>query len=498
MIVESLPLLSLIIFLPVLGSFFIAMVDKSVSPMNTRYVALWVTGAVFFITVVLSFLFSFENNGFQFVDQLNISKKMGLQYIVGVDVLSLPFVIITAFIFPLSIIASWDREVKNLKFFISLLLILETLILGAFCSLNLLAFYIFFESVLVPICFLAGMNNMESKLNVAFRSVLYTLLGSVFLLVSLLKIFEVMGTFTFTEMLGRPFPYGLEIWLFMGFLISFLTKIPVVPFHTWLPNAYGESSSPISMIVSGAALKLSVYGVLRFLPFLFPQALKEFAPWLQGFFLISFFYTAVAAYTQQYVRRFLGYLSISQMSFALAGVFSLNFIATTGGVFNIFIQSLLFPAAFYITGLLYSRLNTDRIKLYGGVGQVMPQFSVVLFFICLAMAGIPGSGSFIGNFLLVGGLATHTHLAQGIISAVGIFIYGMCLLWLYRRIVFGVITEAMVRGLKDFDKREKRLSIVLICTVFFFGIIPSFPLKFSKAFSLKICDQVKRKDIHES
>lgn len=496
MVLEKIPLLSLIIFLPVLGSFFIAMVDKSVSSMNTRYVGLWVTGTVFFMTVLVAVLFSSEKRGFQFVDQLVIAQKLGLEYLVGVDVLSLPFVILTALIFPLAIIASWDKEIKNLKFFISLFLILETLILGAFCSLNLLAFYIFFESVLVPICFLAGMNNVESKLDVAFRSILYTLLGSVFLLVALLKIFDVTGTFTFTEILGHTFSYDLEIWLFLGFLISFITKVPIVPFHTWLPNAYSESSSPISMIISGAALKLSVYGILRYLLFLFPQALEIFAPWLQGLFLFSFLYTACAAYTQKYVRRFLGYLSISQISFALAGVFSLNLIATTGGIFNIFIHSLLFPAAFYMAGLLYTRLNTDRIKFYGGIGHVMPQFSVTFFFMCLALGGIPGSASFIGNFLMIGGMATHLHLAQGLISAIGFFLYSVCLIWLYRRIVFGVITEAMVRGLKDFEMREKILSVSFICTIFFVGIIPAFPLEFAKAFSVKICDHIKKEEKH--
>jgi NADH-quinone oxidoreductase subunit M len=492
MLVEEIPLLSLIVFLPVLGSFFIAMVDKSVSPMNTRYVGLWVTGTVFFMTVLLALFFSFETVGFQFIDRFIIAQKFGLEYLVGVDVLSLPFVVITALIFPLAIIASWDKEVKNLKFFISLLLILETLILGAFCSLNLLAFYIFFESVLVPICFLAGMNKVESKLDVAFRSVLYTLLGSVFLLVSLLRVFDITGTFTFMEIVEKVFPYEVEVWLFIGFLISFITKVPIIPFHTWLPNAYAESSSSISMIISGAALKLSVYGILRFLPFLFPQVLQVFAPWLQGLFLVSFLYTAFAAYDQKYVRRFLGYLSISQISLALAGIFSLDMIASTGGVFNIFVHSLLFPTAFYIMGLLYTRLNTDRIKFYGGIGQVMPQFSVILFFICLALGGIPGSASFIGNFLLLGGISTKVHISQGAICAFGFFLYGVCLIWLYRRIVFGVITEAMVRGLKDFTVREKTLSISLICLVFFLGIVPAFPLNFAKAFSVKICEQMKR------
>ncbi|OFW76719.1 MAG: hypothetical protein A2977_02425 [Alphaproteobacteria bacterium RIFCSPLOWO2_01_FULL_45_8] len=491
MILAEIPLLSLIIFLPVLGSFFIAMVDKSVSSMNTRYVGLWVTGTVFCMTVLLAILFSFETTGFQFINRLVIAEKLGLEYFVGVDVLSLPFVILTTLIFPLSIVASWDREVKNLKFFISLILILETLILGAFCSLNMLAFYIFFESVLVPICFLAGMTNMESKIDVAFRSVLHTLLGSVFLLVALLKIFDVTGTFTFTEILERTFPYQLEVWLFWGFLISFMTKVPIVPFHTWLPNAYAESSSPISMIVSGAALNLSVYGILRFVLFLFPRALEAFAPWLQGLFLASFLYTAFAAYTQKYVRRFLGYLSISQVSFALAGVFSLSLVATTGGVFNLFIHGLLFPAAFYIMGLLYARLNTDRIKFYGGIGQVMPQFSVALFFVCLALGGIPGSVSFIGNFLMIGGMSTHIHLAEGIISVFGLLVYSICLVWFYRRIIFGMITEAMVRGLKDFDQREKNLSVFLICLMFFVGVFPVFPLDFAKAFSARICDQVK-------
>lgn len=242
MILEEIPLLSLIILLPVLGSFFIAMVDKSVSSMNTRYVGLWVTGTVFLMSLLLVSFFSFEKTEFQFVDRFVISNHLGLEYLVGVDALSLPFVIITTLLFPLAIIASWDKEVKNLKFFISLFLILETLVLGAFCSMNLLAFYIFFESVLIPICFLAGMNNLENKLDIAFRSVLYTLLGSIFLLVALLKIFSITGTFTFTEILLKPFSPDLEVWLFLGFFLSFASKIPIVPFHTWLPNAYGESS----------------------------------------------------------------------------------------------------------------------------------------------------------------------------------------------------------------------------------------------------------------
>lgn len=495
MVLEEIPLLSLIILLPVIGSFFIAMVDKSVSSMNTRYVGLWVTGTVFFLTLLLSLFFSFEKTEFQFVDRLVISQNLGVEYLVGVDALSFPFVILTTLLFPLAIIASWDKEVKNLKFFISLFLILETLILGAFCSLNLLAFYIFFESVLIPICFLAGMNNVESKLDIAFRSVLYTLLGSVFLLVALLKIFSVMGTFTFTEILSKKIPEDLEIWLFLGFLLSFITKIPIVPFHTWLPNAYGESSPPISMIISGAALKLSVYGVVRYLFFLFPRASALFAPWLQVLFFVSFLYTAFAAYTQKYVRRFLGYLSISQISFALTGIFSLNLMAMTGGLFNAFVHSLLFPAAFYLTGLLYVRLNTDRIKFYGGIGHVMPQFSVALFFVCLALIGIPGSASFIGNFLIIGGLSSQFYFLEAALSVFGFFLFGISLIWLYRRVVFGVITEAMVRGLKDFTTREKALSVFFICILFLMGIVPKFPLDFAKVFSAHLYHSMKEEPL---
>lgn len=494
MILEEIPLLSLIILLPVLGSFFIAMVDKSVSSMNTRYVGLWVTGTVFLMSLLLVSFFSFEKTEFQFVDRFVISNHLGLEYLVGVDALSLPFVIITTLLFPLAIIASWDKEVKNLKFFISLFLILETLVLGAFCSMNLLAFYIFFESVLIPICFLAGMNNLENKLDIAFRSVLYTLLGSIFLLVALLKIFSITGTFTFTEILLKPFSPDLEVWLFLGFFLSFASKIPIVPFHTWLPNAYGESSPPISMIISGAVVKLSVYGVLRYLFFLFPYASNLFSPWLQALFFFSFMYAAFAAYTQKYVRRFLGYLSISQASFALAGIFSLNVIAVTGGIFNTIIQCLLFPSAFYLTGLLYIRLNTDRIKFYGGIGQVMPQFSVILFFVSLALIGIPGSASFIGNFLILGGISTHVHLLEGILSGVGFFLFIVSLIWLYRRIVFGVITEAMVRGLKDLNVREKALSVFFVLVLFLGGIMPKFPLEFAKAFSSHLCHFIKKQN----
>ncbi|MFN7662416.1 MAG: NuoM family protein [Alphaproteobacteria bacterium] len=492
MILESIPILSLIIFLPVLGSFFISMVDKSVSSMNTRYVGLWVTGVVFFINLLLACLFSFETEGFQFIDRLSISENIKLDYMVGVDVLSLPFVLLTTFIFPLSIIASWDKEVKNLKFFISLLLILETLILGAFCSLNLLSFYIFFESVLVPICFLAGMNNVENKINVAFRSILYTLVGSVFLLVSLLKIFEVTGTFSFIDISQKTFSFDLEIWLFLGFLASFITKVPVVPFHTWLPNAYAESSSTISMIVSGTALKLSVYGLLRFLPFLFPKALIFFAPWLQGWFMVSFIYTAVAGYTQQYVRRFLGYLSISQISLGLAAVFSLKHVAIAGGMINVFIHGLVFPSAFYVTGLLYSRLNTDRIKFYGGIGQVMPQFSIAFFIMCLGLMGIPGTPYFIGNFLIIGTLAQNINVGQGAIVALGLFVYAICLIWLYRRVVFGVITEAMIRGISDLNMREKSLTVGLLLVMVILGVCPQIPLNFSNTFSSKIIQHLER------
>ncbi|MDC0349013.1 NADH-quinone oxidoreductase subunit M [Alphaproteobacteria bacterium] len=491
MYLENIPFLSILIFLPVLGSFFISMIDKNVSPMNTRYVGLWVTGTVFVMTLFLA-LYMPCQAGFHFMDRFVITQKLGLEYLVGIDGLSLPFIVMTAFIFPLAILASWDKEIKNLKFFVSLLLILETLVLGSFCSLNLLVFYIFFESVLVPIYFLTSMHSLNNKLDVAFKNVLYTLFGSIFLLVSILKIFEVTGTFSFIDVVKFNFSYAVEVFLFLGFLISFIIKVPIIPFHTWLPNMHGDSSTPISMVVSGAAFKLSIYGILRFVLFLFPQALQEFAPWLQGACLVSFLYAAFVAYDQKYVRRLLSYLSISYLSFSLAGIFSLNSMAMVGGIFHIFVHSLLFPAAFYITGLLHMRLNTDRIKFYGGIGQVMPQFSILLFLICLALVGIPGSSSFIGNFLIMGSLSK-LHISQGVVSILGFFFYGVSLFWLYRRIVFGVITEAMVRGLKDLNMREKSIAGFFIFLIFIVGLVPSFPLNFSKFFSKEVTALLKKK-----
>ena len=469
---EKLPLLSILIFLPLLGGIFVAAVDQSTSSENARKVGMWVSSATFLLAVFMAFkCLESPLGSFIFKETLSITEVLGLEYQVGIDRLSLLFVLVTTLMFPIAIFASWDHEIKELKFFIFLLLTLETLILGSLCSLNLLAFYIFFESVVAPVYFLTNLKKGISSESFELKNVLYTLIGSIFLLISLLKIFNQTETFSYVLLTKKVLSPHIQMYLFWGFLVAFLIKLPAFPLHTWLSYAYNHTYGPVSMLISGVVTKLSLYAILRFNLTLFPDALFKCAAGLKWFFAFSFLHITLGLYAKRYANRFFAHLDLSHVSLSLVFIFFLTKEALSASIFHIFITSICIPGVYFLMSTLVRRLNTDRIKFFGGIGAVMPQFSVLFFLGCYLISGLPGSPFFV-SFLTFSILHTEgSYLVKPLIFISGL-IFSISLLWLYRRTVFGIISEALIRGMSDLTKKELLVGSFFLILMALLGIVP--------------------------
>ena len=466
------PVLSVTIFLPLVGALFILALrgDDEATKRNARYVALWTTLATFAVSLVLVNGFDRAIPGFQFLEQY---PWLGgaFRYQVGVDGISLPFVILTTFLMPISILASFGIE-KRVREYMIAFLVLETLMVGTFAALDLVLFYVFFEGGLIPMFLIIGIWGGARRVYATFKFFLYTLAGSVLMLLAIMAMYWQSGTSDVTTLLTHSFPVSMQTWLFLAFLASFAVKLPMWPVHTWLPDAHVEAPTAGSVILAAILLKLGGYGFLRFSLPMFPEASEYFAPMMFTLSVVAIIYTSLVALMQEDIKKLIAYSSVAHMGFVTLGMFTFTEEGVQGAVFQMISHGIVSGALFLCVGVVYDRLHTREIKAYGGLVNRMPVYAAVFMIFTLANVGLPGTSGFVGEFLtLLAAFKVNTWVA--FLATTGVVLSAAYALWLYRRVIFGALEKKELADILDLSGREKMVLIPLVILTILFGVWPA-------------------------
>jgi NADH-quinone oxidoreductase subunit M len=467
------PVLSLTIFLPLLGAGFIAFVrgEPAVVARNARAVALWTSVITFVLSLFLWFGFDRGTAGFQFVERAEWIPGFEIFYHVGVDGISVLFVLLSTFLTPLCILGSWESIKERVKEYMIAFLLLETLMVGMFCALDFVLFYLFFEGVLIPMFLIIGIWGGPRRVYSAFKFFLFTLLGSVLMLLALLAIYFHAGTTDIPTLLNTRFPYEMQLWLWLAFFASFAVKIPMWPLHTWLPDAHVEAPTAGSVILAGVLLKMGGYGFLRFSVPMLPEASTFYAPLIFALSVIAVIYTSLVALAQEDMKKLIAYSSVAHMGFVTIGIFTFNTQGIEGAIFQMLSHGVVSGALFLCVGVVYDRLHTREIARYGGLVHRMPAYAVVFMVFTLGAVGLPGTSGFVGEFLvLVGAFQANTWVAA--LATTGIILGAAYMLWLYRRVIFGKLEREDLKKMMDLSGRESLIFIPLILVVLWMGIYP--------------------------
>jgi NADH-quinone oxidoreductase subunit M len=472
---SSWPILSLVTFLPLVGAFFCLIVNgpKQAVDRNCRSAALITSLVTFAISLVLWIRFDATKAGYQFEEKFDWVPALGIGYHMGIDGISLFFVLLSTLLTPICILASWESVHTRVKEYMVAFLVLETFMVGMFCALDLALFYIFFEGVLIPMFLIIGVWGGKRRVYAAFKFFLYTLLGSVLMLLAIIAIYWQVGTTdlpTAVEKLDLPFTW--QCWLWLAFFASFAVKVPMWPVHTWLPDAHVEAPTAGSVILAGVLLKMGGYGFLRFSIPLLPEATQYFAPLVFGLSIVAIIYTSLVALVQEDMKKLIAYSSIAHMGFVTIGAFILNMQSVQGSIFQMLSHGIVSAALFLCVGVVYDRMHTREIAAYGGLVHRMPRYAFTFLFFTLASVGLPGLSGFVGEFLvLVGTFKANTWVA--FLATTGIILGAAYALWLYRKVVFGELTKDSLKGILDMNRREIALFLPLILITLWMGIYPS-------------------------
>ncbi|HLJ64875.1 MAG TPA: NADH-quinone oxidoreductase subunit M [Stellaceae bacterium] len=493
---EHWPLLTLVTFMPLLGSAFILLLrgEGEAVARNARWIALWTTLLDLALALVIWGEFDPHEAGFQFVEHASWLPAFSISYHLGVDGISMFFVVLSAFLTPLCVIASWSSITVRVKEYMLAFLVLETLMIGMFCSLDLILFYMFFEGVLIPMFLIIGVWGGARRVYAAFKFFLYTLLGSVLMLLAILAIYFTTGTSDIETALAFDFAPSLQTWLWLAFFASFAVKVPMWPVHTWLPDAHVEAPTAGSVILAGVLLKMGGYGFLRFSLPMFPAASATFAPLIFALSVIAIIYTSLVALVQQDMKKLIAYSSVAHMGFVTIGIFTVTQEGVTGAIIQMLSHGVVSAALFLCVGVVYDRLHTREIARYGGLAQNMPRYAFVFMVFMLASVGLPGTSGFVGEFLaLLGTFKVNTTVA--FLATSGVVLGAAYMLYLYRRIIFGTITRDDVRAMLDLHWREMAVFAPMIAVVVWMGIYPSAflaPLRQSVASLVDHVERVQR------
>ena len=490
---NEIPLLSLLTFLPLIGAgmiLFLARGSEVDIARNSRWGAIWTSGVTFVVSIPLWFKFDQTSAKFQFVEKLEWMPQFGISYHIGVDGISLLFVMLTTLLTPICILASWDSIKDRVKEFMISFLILETFMIGMFCALDLFVFYIFFEAVLIPMFIIIGVWGGPRRVYAAFKLFLYTLLGSVLMLVAMMAMYFDAGTTDMVQLMDHSFPVSMQPWLWLAFFASFAVKVPMWPVHTWLPDAHVEAPTAGSVILAGVLLKFGGYGFLRFSLPMFPDATIQFATLIFTLSIIAVIYTSLVALAQTDMKKLIAYSSIAHMGFVTAGTFTLTTQGIEGAIYQMLSHGVVSAALFLIVGVVYDRIHSREISDYGGLVYRMPAYSLVFMLFMLASVGLPGTGGFVGEILvLVGLFQVNPWLAA--FAATGVILSAAYMLFLYRRIIFGQLTKENLMKIKDLNAREWAIFAPLIVLTLWMGIYPSSFLDFMHVSVDNLINQVE-------
>ncbi len=465
------PILSSLILLPTIGALFIFFVRSSNSQyQSSKYVALFITLANFFLSLYLWIVFDKSIVDFQFVEEREWISGF-VNYKVGVDGISILFILLTTFITPICVITV-NATIKNrLKDFLIAILILETFMIGVFCSLDLVVFYLFFEAGLIPMFLIIGIWGGERRVYSAFKFFLYTLLGSVLMLVAIISIYWITGTTDVIKLyeLGIDAKYQNLLWL--AFFSSFAVKTPMWPVHTWLPDAHVEAPTAGSVLLAAILLKMAGYGFIRFSIGLFPDASLYFVPLVYTLSLIAIIYTSLVALMQEDMKKLIAYSSVAHMGFVTLGIFTMTQQGIEGSIFQMISHGLVSAALFLCVGVVYDRLHTRLINRYGGLVSIMPKYAIVFMVFTLGALGLPGTSGFIGEFLVLMG-AFKKNILVATIASLGVILGAAYMLWLYKRIIFGKLINEDVKKMVDLKRFEIVTLWLLVLPIIFFGFYP--------------------------
>jgi NADH-quinone oxidoreductase subunit M len=471
----SWPILSLVTFLPLVGALFCLVVQgpKEAVDRNCRSAALITSLVTFALSLLLWINFDGTKATFQFVEKAEWVPALQIGYHMGIDGISLFFVLLSTLLTPICILASWEAVETRVKEYMIAFLVLETFMVGMFCALDLALFYVFFEGVLIPMFLIIGVWGGKRRVYAAFKFFLYTLLGSVLMLLAIIAIYWHVGTTdlpTAMEKINLPFQW--QLWLWLAFFASFAVKVPMWPVHTWLPDAHVEAPTAGSVILAGVLLKMGGYGFIRFSVPLMPEATQYFAPLVFGLSIVAVIYTSLVALVQEDMKKLIAYSSVAHMGFVTIGIFVMNMQGVQGSIFQMLSHGIVSAALFLCVGVVYDRMHSREIADYGGLVHRMPRYAFTFMFFTLASVGLPGLSGFVGEFLvLIGAFKANTWVAT--LAATGLVLGAAYALWLYRKIIFGELTKPSLKAILDMNRREIVVFAPLVLLSIWMGVYPN-------------------------
>ena len=468
---NELPILSILLILPVIGILLLTFISSnSESDVNLKQTALWVSFLNFIISLVVLFNFNQLDPNFQFVEKYYWLGDT-ISYQVGVDGISILFVVLTTFLVPICILASYNNIKFSMKEYLIAFLALETFMIGVFISMDLILFYLFFEGGLIPMFLIIGIWGGERRIYSTFKFFLYTLAGSVFMLLAVIFMYWEVGTSSIPVLLQHEFSYNNQIILWLAFFASFVVKIPMWPFHTWLPDAHVEAPTAGSVILAGVLLKLAGYGFIRFSITMFPDASHYFAPMIYALSIIAIIFTSLIALVQEDMKKLIAYSSVAHMGFVTLGIFTFTIQGIEGAIIQMISHGIVSAALFLCVGVVYDRIHTREIDRYGGLVNRMPLYSFSFMIFILASLGLPGTSGFVGEFLvLLSIFSVNTYFA--VFATTGVVLAATYSLWLYRKIIFGQLIKDDLKDILDLSFREIVIFVPLILLTIGIGIYP--------------------------
>jgi NADH-quinone oxidoreductase subunit M len=469
-------MMTALILLPLLGALIIMLFtrgDDETSANEARYIALFTTLVTLFVSLLLWLGFDGKTADFQFVEKYTWFTGFNINYYLGIDGISLFLVLLTTFLMPICILCSWESIATRVRGFMVSFLLLESFVIGVFCALDIVLFYILFEGMLIPMYLIIGIWGGSNRVYAAYKFFLYTLAGSVLFLLAIVYFYLTFHTTSIPELMTEAPKLGLDVqkWLFLAMLASFAVKVPMWPVHTWLPDAHVQAPTAGSVILAGILLKMGAYGFLRFSLPMLPEASHYFAPLIFTLSIIAVIYTSLVALMQQDMKKLIAYSSVAHMGFVTIGIFSFNMQGLEGAIVQCLSHGLVSGALFLCVGVVYDRLHTREITRYGGVVDVMPKYALVFMIFTMASVGLPSTSGFVGEFLVLVGVYQADTLVA-FLATTGVVLGAAYMLWLYRRVVFGAITNEEVKHMPDMNLREIAFFIPIIVLVMWIGIYP--------------------------
>ncbi len=466
-------ILTILTFLPLVGALFVLIVpgNDKIALNNIRRISFVTTGLTFVFSLIMWSMFDASSPGFQFViDQDWMGDVIG--YRMGVDGISILFIVLTTFLMPLIVLSAWGSVKTRVREYMVAFLILETLMIGVFSTLDLAMFYVFFEGGLIPMFLIIGIWGGERRVQASYKFFFYTFVGSVLMLLAIMAMYWQAGTLDIRVLLQTEFSTDMQFWLWIAFFASFAVKLPMWPFHRWLPEAHVEAPTGGSVILAAVLLKMGGYGFLRFSLPMFPDASAYFADFVFILSVAAIIITSLIALVQEDIKKLIAYSSIAHMGFVTMGIFSANIYGVQGAIFQMISHGIISAALFFSVGVIYDRMHTREISAYGGLVERMPRYAAAFMLFTMANVGLPGTSGFVGEFLvLIGIFQVNTWIAFA--ALFGVILSAAYALWLYRRVIFGVLNKEALKSIMDMDRREMAIIVPLIVLTIFFGFYPA-------------------------